>query len=265
MDKLTLEQWNELAVEEQERMLEEEPEAVPDDATSVAEQETSQQEKPGKKEPPLENLIGEAVRKETKKIKEEYEERIRELESRNQSQSQSSGDYWQKESERLELAGIVKSAEELREEAQRTANVVIQMKQLEKMRKKEIKDQMKTISESDRKLFGEDIEEELENYPENNPLPANAVERALIFAKGKNADKLVEAAKKNLEKEMGKRKIEGEATDETTFIPEGGETFTTSNKTPTATQKRLALQRGISVDRQIWLDEKAEARKKGKK
>ena len=254
------EEWDALSPDEQEKVKNENPENVPDDATS--EQGDEQ-----KKSPPIENIVGEAVRKATKELKEElkqtkeeYEARLKEL----QKPQDQTGDYFEKEAARLESLGIIKTPEELKWEAEQTARTVLEMRRMEKERKKEIKAQIKKVDPEDRKLFEDDIIEELENFPENMPLPPDAAERALIYAKGKNADKLVAEAKKNIEKQLKQKEIEGEATGETGFIPEGGSTVTISNKTPTEKQKRLAAERGISVEHQIWLDERDAERKKKK-
>jgi len=235
-------------------LLEEEPENVPDEIAKSAPEST-------KKEPPIENLIGEAVRKATDKVKkeleEDYERRLNEIKAQRSAQD---GDYWVQESERLEKLNIIKTPEELRSDAERTVNTVSQIRQMEKERKREIRKQMSTLTAEDKKLFRDDIEDELDYYPDNRPLPPNAVERALIFAKGKNVDKLIADAKKNLEKNV--KRIEGEVTGEETFIPEGGSTVTISNKVPTERQKRLAADRGISPERQIWLDEREAKRRK---
>jgi len=272
MDKLSTEQWESMSEEEQQEVRTNAIETVPDAAISVAEQWAI--DNPGKTVPSEKNIIAEAKRKITKELEEKHKEELdakeEELASlREKNTAPATSDYWEKRSEDLLEQGIDKSPTQLRQEAEDTARIVLDMQRMGKQRVRDINRQIRELSAEDLKLYGKEIiQDEIEEmYSENSVLPKDAAKRALIFVKGKNVDNILADAKSAMEKKVkgNARKIEGEDVDDVGTIPGGGSGQASSgNKQGTPRQRRLADMRNISVDEQIRLDVNAEKRKKSR-
>ena len=259
MERMSDEDFGKLTEEEQSKLIEESPDTVPEAAISAQ----------GKKKPPIENVVGEAVRRAKKELQDnfdkKYAEKEEELEALKSSQRKpvTDDDWYTQESERLLSKGIEKTPDEIREDYAVAANVAREVNQIEKEKRININKLMRTLEPDDKKLYGETVRDELEMT--NSVVDARAMKRALVYAKGQSHDKMMEDVKTSMQESFDARRREIEEEDDT-LLPGGGTGIFASgeNKKATKTQIKMAAARGISIERQIALDEKkAERAKKG--
>jgi len=126
-------------------------------------------------------------------------------------------------------------------------------------RQLKIKQVLSELSPEDRKLFGDEVEIELGQLPIDVPISNQDVERAILIAKGKKAEALVEKAKKEVEE---KRTVLGGAgAGKAPGVGGGG-----PKRTPTQADIERAIRRDLPLEKSMEIDDnlkkKRESRKK---
>jgi len=279
--QLTIDDWGKLPPEEQKQIIESDFDSVPESVKPAVKKsqeldENSEDSLEGvtdKRGVPVKNLVAEAVRKVKKEMKEEIDELRGSIKTPEPQVSQpAGGDYWDKQAE--EIAGQLIKYDNDKGDYVVDKDVVKRIitqpiytfqdiRGMEKRRAKEIKTLVnKYLDKDERQLYGNDIVEELDVLPVTEPITKEHIEKARLMSRGRHSDKLVEEAKRSLEKEFGKTEIVGEDTGDAGYIPGGKGSSGMSNKKPTATQIRFANERGITLTQQMELDERAAKRKK---
>jgi len=282
--QLTIDEWGKLPPEEQKQIIESDFDSVPE-SVKPAVKKSQEVENPedsldgvtDKRGVPVKNLVAEAVRKETKKLEEKYGEEIDDLRNsiktpEPQVSQPAGGDYWDREADEIasslirydqDKADYVVDRNVIKKLLQRQVTAAADIVGITKRRTSDIKKLVnRHLDKDEKQLYGNDIIEELDNLPPTEPITKEHVEKARLMSRGRHSDKLVEEAKRSLEKEFGKTEIVGEDTGDAGYVPSGKGTSGMSNKKPTATQIRFATERGITLTQQMELDERVAKRKK---
>lgn len=297
---ISMEKWEGLTEEEQAEMLRDYPNTVPDAAKSEQKDKETEEANEGAggvseegadeeseevsddenlvvykgKEIPLQNLIGEHVRKATKdkdKDIDELKSIVNTLISQSPSQrnaTDKSPDYWQEQAEKI-AQGLIKIDDQtgdpvvdpsaVMELLRASASVYEEARGIEKSRQKEINSALRQLTAEEKDLIGDLVADELEAFPLGKPISKKDIDRTIAYARGFKQDKILEQIKKDLTASLskGKKKIAGEITEDSgANVPRGGSRTATKGKRPTPRQIALAHERGISVEKQVEIDEK---------
>lgn len=307
---ITMEQWEGLTEEEQVELKRDYPNTVPDAARSEQKDNEADKSAEGSdakgwyikagdmsdegsddenlilykgKEIPLQNLIGEHVRKATKEKDKDIEELksiVNTFISQPPSQSNAtdkSPDYWQEQAEKIAKELVViddhtgdpkVDPSAVMEILRASASVYEEARGIEKTRQKEIRSALRQLSAEEKDLIGDLVADELESYPLGKAISKSDIDRTIAYAKGLKQDKILEQMRKDLQSNLnkGKKKIEGVVgKDDGSIVPRSGNRSTSSGKRPTARQIALAHERGISVEKQVEIDEKLSKKRENRK
>jgi hypothetical protein len=289
--RMSVEDWNTLPVEEQKDNLDNNPNVVPEEVLVKDERYANkpiEKNSNGRKEPSVENLVGEAVRKATKELKdqfkmseEHYKDTIDTLQTAIKAQSKPAqnqdGNAYVSKAKKIAEDMMVYDSDNDKYSVNPDAildilslggNMAMEINNVNKQRDIEIQNAINGLDENERELLGGEVRSELSVLPIDRQLTKADMERAVLIAKGRKADVMVEQAKKSLQAEVNKGNvtIDGidDGIDDSKVINSSGNA-NTSGKVPTPRQKRLAKEKGISEARQMASDERIAKRKKEKK
>ncbi len=288
---IAMDEWNEMTEEEQAEMLEQYPDSVPDAAKSEQEEKPAKEDEKKEDSPdddddtvvykgkkvPIQNIIGEHIRKAVKEKDKDIEE-LKMLVSqftKQPKQPEKSSDYWQKQAEEVagklvitdpETGDVKVDPKAVFALMQNTAGIYEEFRNVEKQRDRDVKSALRMLDKDEREIIGDVVEEELAKVPLGQPIDEDTKKRAIAYAKGTRQDKYLERVKAEMEANLskGKKQIEGEVEEDDAIVPSSGKRSAQGGKRPTARQRQLAAARGIDVELQMLLDEKREKQKKSK-